>query len=90
MFELRQLGLLSFISVFGAHDIKSTRRVCVYGIFMFWRCVCVCAIVACVGIVLLAQDGRTALIWAAIGGHADCVRLLLDAGADRNAQENVV
>ncbi len=36
-----------------------------------------------------AQDGRTALIEADKMGHADCVRLLLDAGADKNAANNV-
>jgi ankyrin repeat protein len=29
------------------------------------------------------------LIHAAREGHADCVRLLLDAGADKNAQDTV-
>ncbi len=29
------------------------------------------------------------LIWAAEKGRADCVRLLLDAGADKNAQTKV-
>jgi ankyrin repeat protein len=33
-----------------------------------------------------AQVGATALIWAASGGHANCVRLLLDAGADTEAK----
>jgi ankyrin repeat protein len=36
-----------------------------------------------------AQSGRTALIWTAIKGHTDCVRLLLDAGADTSAMEMV-
>ena len=36
-----------------------------------------------------AQDERTALIYAARDGHADCARLLLDAGADANAKMNV-
>ena len=30
-----------------------------------------------------------ALIWAAIEGHADCARLLLDAGADKEAKAKV-
>ena len=36
-----------------------------------------------------AQNGSTALIWAAEKGHSDCARLLLDAGADKNAKCNV-
>ena len=35
------------------------------------------------------QDGYTPLIYAACGGHADCARLLLDAGADKNAKDRV-
>ena len=33
-----------------------------------------------------AQDGSTALICAAANGRADCARLLLDAGADKNTK----
>ena len=36
-----------------------------------------------------AQWGQTALMCAAHKGHTDCVRLLLDAGADTNAKMNV-
>jgi ankyrin repeat protein len=36
-----------------------------------------------------AQGGYTALIWAAIIGHEDCVRLLLDAGANKEAKNKV-
>ena len=36
-----------------------------------------------------SQNGETALIWAAERGHADCVRLLLDAGADKNVKTEV-
>ena len=35
------------------------------------------------------QGDSTALTWAALGGHADCVRLLLDAGANTDAREDV-
>jgi hypothetical protein len=35
------------------------------------------------------QDGYTALKGAAANGHADCVRLLIDAGADKDAKINV-
>ncbi len=36
-----------------------------------------------------AQGGYTALIYAAREGHVDCARLLLDAGADKNATNKV-
>ena len=36
-----------------------------------------------------AQSGVTAIICAAEMGHADCARLLLDAGADKNSVDNV-
>ncbi len=36
-----------------------------------------------------SQNGWTALMWAAQNGHADCVRLLLDAGADKDAKTRV-
>ena len=36
-----------------------------------------------------AQGGWTALISAAVTGYADCARLLLDAGADKNATDQV-
>ena len=39
--------------------------------------------------VVRAQDGYTALIFAAMHGRADCVRLLLDAGADKDAKNEV-
>ena len=37
----------------------------------------------------LCQIEPTALIAASINGRADCVRLLLDAGADQNAKNLV-
>ena len=36
-----------------------------------------------------AQDGCTALICSGSNGRADCVRLLLDAGADKEAKDRV-
>ncbi len=36
-----------------------------------------------------SQSGQTALICAATRGHADCVWLLLDAGADKDARGEV-
>jgi ankyrin repeat protein len=37
----------------------------------------------------VSQSGRTALMCAATGGHAECMRLLLEAGADKEAVEYV-
>ncbi len=36
-----------------------------------------------------SQCSSVALISAVTGHHIECVRLLLDAGADKNAQEDV-
>ena len=36
------------------------------------------------------KDGRTPLICAADNGHADCVRLLIDAGADMEIKDGQV
>ena len=35
------------------------------------------------------QNGNTALILAACVSHSDCVRLLLESGADKEATNNV-
>ena len=35
------------------------------------------------------QNGYTALMWAADTGKASCVRLLLDAGANKELKDNV-
>jgi ankyrin repeat protein len=39
--------------------------------------------------VLFWQLGYTALIFAAAKGHAECVRLLLEGGADKNWSDKV-
>ena len=36
-----------------------------------------------------AQNGDTALAWAADRGHVDCVRQLLEAGAEKNPKNEV-
>jgi hypothetical protein len=36
-----------------------------------------------------SQNGNTALMWVAARGLADCMRLLIDAGADKEAKDNV-
>ena len=43
----------------------------------------------CVFKFVQTQDGLTALILAAKNGEADCVRLLLDCGADKDAKDKV-
>ena len=35
------------------------------------------------------QDGRTALMWASYSGHLECVKDLLDKGAEVNMQSKV-
>jgi hypothetical protein len=39
--------------------------------------------------VSIIQSGRTALLIAARGGHTDCVRLLVERGADKEAADDV-
>jgi hypothetical protein len=36
-----------------------------------------------------SQDESTALMYATKGGHANCVRLLINAGADKDAKSKV-
>ncbi len=36
------------------------------------------------------QKRYTALIWAACKGHTDCVRVLVDGGADKEAMDQVL
>ena len=36
-----------------------------------------------------SQYGWTALIWAALKSHTDCLRLLIDAGANKDARDDV-
>jgi hypothetical protein len=47
------------------------------------------ALVECLPLQTRAQNGSTALIWAARYGRVDCARLLLDAGADMNVTDRV-
>ena len=35
------------------------------------------------------QKGRTALLHSALNGESDCVRLLVEAGADKEAKDSV-
>ena len=53
-------------------------------------CVYECAAASCLPHThARAQGGKTALMRAASIGRADCVRLLLDAGADKEARNDV-
>ena len=37
----------------------------------------------------LQQDGRTALMWASMKGKVECMRILLERGAQADTQDNV-
>ena len=37
----------------------------------------------------LIQDGLTSLMWASDKGHVECVKMLLEGGAQANQQNNV-
>ncbi len=71
--------LSTFLNVTVSFFSRIVRRVFVYACDVCWR-----------GDTWeLAQFGDTALIDAAACGHADCVRLLLDAGADTEVKDKV-
>jgi ankyrin repeat protein len=40
-------------------------------------------------LVYVEQEGMTPLHWSAQQGHNDCVSLLLDKGADKEAKDDV-
>ena len=74
---------------------KRRFHVCAWGMFVPF-----CEIISCVRGCVVAcnfvsgcesdlQGGYTALMRAATQGHADCTRLLIDAGADKDATSNV-
>ncbi len=54
---------------------------CVFLMRLRWLCVC--------GVEFDSQRESTALMRAAVSGHVDCVRLLIDAGADKDATSDV-
>ncbi len=54
-----------------------------------WYCVVLCVVVPMRWYSRRAQDEDTALMHAVRWGHADCVRLLLDAGADKESTDDV-
>jgi hypothetical protein len=53
-------------------------------VFVFWRWLCVGG---CESNSQVFE--RTALVWAAVIGKADCARLLIDIGADKDAADKV-
>ena len=57
-------------------------------------CVCVCVCVCVVDIpditcTFSLQGGMTPLIWAALSGHVECIKVLLDWGALTDHQDKV-
>ena len=37
----------------------------------------------------LIQSGKTSLMWASLGGHVECIKMLLEGGAQANQQNKV-
>ncbi len=69
--------------------------VCVCFVCACFVCVCflcVCVFCVCDGgrFVTHEQRGSTPLIQTAVMGHAECMRMLLDAGADKEAKATKV
>ena len=102
MSNLRLIAHHPFNCLVARANICASRGGCVRGgrhVCCVCVCVCVCVVAAiCVCDLHLcggdmwhtrAQGRWTALIYAAAEGHADCVRLLLDAGADKDAKDQV-
>ncbi len=69
-------------------QIKSVAS-CSVSIFVLFLCFIYCIWLTFAALIPRVQDGCTALMHAAAKGHTECVRLLLDDGADKNAQSNV-
>lgn len=81
--DLKYLSHCYFGSLF-AVDLLSTQSFYFFSFFgnAVWRG-------TVDGCEFYSQGGRTALIWASMSGRADCVQLLIDAGADKEATVNV-
>ncbi len=60
-------------------------HVCAY-LYVF---TCLHAMSRCVAATNATQGGMRALMWAAANGHAGCVQMLIDAGADTEAKSKV-
>jgi len=67
-------GLLESVHICRSHPL--------HGCFILTDSVVVVCVCNC-------QEGRSALHYAAIGGHTDVVRLLLTAGCDVNTRDKV-
>ncbi len=80
------LLLFAFLFVFLFLCCYHSVRISPISSFFFFNLL-VCD-VSCVG-KSDSQHGSTALLYAVASGHVDCVRLLMDAGADKEAKTSV-
>jgi hypothetical protein len=73
-------SMSSSLCVFECIEMRGGRHVC-----------CACVLIAAAAHLAntRAQRGHSALMIAAMFGRADCVRLLVDAGADKEAKNEV-
>ena len=55
----------------------------------FRSCVCACVCVIYISDMTSLQGGMTPLIWATLAGHIECIKVLLDWGAQTNHLDKV-
>ncbi len=72
--------------------VMSPAYACIYLHACIDRCItysCACFLYTVMTCEYLQEDGRTALLWASEGGHADTVRVLVELGASVEAVDKV-
>jgi hypothetical protein len=80
--------MLLFVFIFMAHLLNLFEMTSYGRCLVLWVCDGAFALCADGG-EFFSQSGNTALIWAAVYGRAECVRLLIDAGADKEVKDVV-